>query len=466
MQFQNAAPEGAGKIRLDQVAAQSDGATAGSQIPGSPLRITLAFGKSGLEIDLPQGPSWQVLQLHGKAPLNDVPGALAAALDCPVGTPPLVDLARGKSTAAIAVCDITRPAPNPMTLPPLLDRLQQAGIARDGITIHIATGLHRAATAAEVNAILGPAIAANYHVLNHDAKDAASHVKLGATRSGTPVSIDREFVRADLHITLGFIEQHLMAGFSGGRKLIAPGLAGQDTIRVLHSPRFMREAAACEGSLEKNPLHAELIEIAAMARHDFMLDVALTKRREITGIFAGHGVKAHGAGVSFIRNSLLKSLPEPVDAAITTGAGYPLDLTFYQTIKGLTAAQHIVKPGGKILAFGECAEGIGSAAFRAELARLTSYEQYLKAIEAAPVAIDQWQLEKLAMAGRGRDILFYTPGISPHEVGGLSDRIFPTPETAIAAFLDGLPEDASIAVIPEGPYVFAQVTQGAAASTR
>jgi lactate racemase len=425
------------------------------------LRITLAFGKSGLEIDLPQGPTWHVLQSQGWTPLKDLPGALTDALDCPIGVPPLVDLAKDKQTAAIAVCDITRPAPNSVTLPPLLERLHRAGITKNRITIHIATGLHRAATPSEIKAILGPSIAASYRVLNHNARDPASHVALGNTRGGTPVYIDKEFLAADLHITLGFIEQHLMAGFSGGRKLIAPGLTAQDTIKVLHSPKFMRDAASSEGSIEENPLHAELMEIAAMAGHDFMLDVALTKKREITGIFAGHGTKAHEAGICFIRNSLLQRLPEPMDAAITTGAGYPLDLTFYQTIKGITAAQHIVKPGGKILVFGECAEGIGTSAFRTELARLTTYEEYLKDIENSPVAVDQWQLEKLAMAGRNHDTLFYVPGITPNDAGGLSSSVFPTSESALKALLQGLPQNARIAVIPEGPYVFAQVMRDA-----
>lgn len=424
------------------------------------MQITLAFGKSGLDLDLPAGPCWQILRSRHETALEDVDAALAAALDQPIGTPALLDLARGRSKAAIAVCDITRPAPNSITLPPLLERLRRAGIPRDGITIHIATGLHRAATAAEIEKILGPAIAAEYRVLNHDAKDISSHVRLGETRSGTPVHIDRTFFDADLHITLGFIEQHLMAGFSGGRKLIAPGLAAQETIKVLHSPRFMRSASASEGVIEGNPLHAELLEIASMARHDFMLDVVLTKSRGIAGVFAGQPRMAHDAGVQFVRESQLERLAEPVDAVITTGAGYPLDLTFYQTIKGVTAAQHIVKPGGKILVFGECAEGIGTSEFGRQLGELSTFENYLAKIENKPVQVDQWQLEKLAMVGRGVEILFYVPGVAPRDTGGLSGFVYESPAAALEALLRGLPRNARIAVIPEGPYVFARVCTG------
>jgi nickel-dependent lactate racemase len=422
------------------------------------MRVRLAFGRSGLDIELPDGPSWRVLRSRQEIPLSDVPAALAHALDHPIGSPPLIELAKGKASAAIAVCDITRPAPNSVTLPPLLDRLHRAGISPDTVTIHIATGLHRPATRTEIEAILGSSIAARYRVLNHYAKDCASHVHLGATKSGTPIFIDREFLAADLHLTLGFIEPHLMAGFSGGRKLIVPGLAAQETIKVLHSPKFMRQQSASEGSVDENPLHDELLEIAAIARHDFMLDVVLTRTREIAGVFAGHPTKGHAAGVGFVRDSLLETLPEPVDAVITTGAGYPLDLTFYQTIKGVTAAQHIVKPGGRILVFGECSEGMGAPEFSAQMASFSTYQEFLQRIDRAPVEVDQWQLEKLAMVGCRMDTLFHVPGIATGTVGGLKSRILESPTAALEELLRGLPKNASIAVIPEGPYVLAQIS--------
>ncbi len=426
------------------------------------MRIQLAFGKSGLAVDLPPGPQWQVLHTRSAAPLPDVPSALAHALDHPIAAPPLAELARGKRTAAISVCDITRPAPNSVTLPPLLERLHAGGISRDAVTLFIATGLHRPATADEILSILGEQIAARYRVINHFARDLDSHAALGHTRRGTPVFIQKEFVEADLHITLGFIEQHLMAGFSGGRKLIAPGLAAQETIKVLHSPAFMREPLAIEGSIEQNPLHNELIEIGAMARHDFMLDVALTRTRQIAGVFAGSGVQAHAAGVDFVRRTLLEQLDQPADAVLTTSAGYPLDLTFYQTVKGVTAAQHLVKPGGKILVMAECAEGVGAPEFAAMVSRVKSYEACLDELARTPVEVDQWQLEKLALAGRRCELLFYTPGIPPRMAGALAPAMYPTPAAALAALVNGLRPNARVLVIPEGPYVFAQVAPRAA----
>ncbi len=430
------------------------------------MKVQVAFGKRGLELELPDGPDYHIVKVHSAPPLADVEKALAAALDTPVAGLPLQQLARGKKTAAISVCDITRPAPNPITLPPVLERLHRAGIAAENVTICVATGLHRGATEDELRTILGPKIAATYRIANHDAKDRELHRFLGPTQQGTPVYIDERFMAADLHITLGFIEQHLMLGFSGGRKLIAPGLAAQETIKVLHSPRFMREKRATEGSIRENPLHAELLEVARMARHDFMLDVTLTRAREISGVFAGEPVAAHAAGVEFMRDSSVEYLPEPVDAVITSAAGYPLDLSFYQTIKGVTAVQHILKPGGTVLILGECAEGAGSPEFAAMMRRYQGPRAFLDEIENAPVEVDQWQLEKLALVGLKHDVLLYTPGIAREDLGSLGRNTFDNAAAAVAGLLLRLPKNARVAVVPDGPYAYARVKTPLLPATR
>jgi lactate racemase len=270
-------------------------------------------------------------------------------------------------------------------------------------------------------------------------------------RSGTPV----------LHLTLGFIEPHLMLGFSGGRKLIAPGLAAQETIKVLHSPKFMRDARAVEGSVEDNPLHRELLEIARMARHDFIVDVALTRDRKIAGVFAGDAEPAHAAGMRFVSKVMLEQLDGPADAVITSSAGYPLDLTFYQAVKGITAAQHIVRPGGRILLVAECSEGPGAAEFRELLKRTPSHRDYLDSISTAPVIVDQWQLEKLALVAEKAQVLFYTPGLPQEYRSALWGRIYDSAAEAVSALTAGLPDGATIALMPEGPYVLARTATAA-----
>jgi len=423
------------------------------------MKTHFAFGKNGIDVTVPNGPHYRVLHSRSASDIRDLPTALAAALDHPIGTAPLVELAAGKHTAAISVCDITRPAPNRLTLPPLLQRLHTAGIPREGVTILIATGLHRPATKEEVDIILGPEIAASYRVVSHEARDLERHVHLGATRRGTPVYIDERFITADLHITLGFVEQHLMLGFSGGRKLIAPGLAAQQTIKAIHAPRFMREPMATEGSIAHNPLHAELLEIAGMARHDFMLDVTLTQERAISGVFAGDPVRAHAAAVDFIESTSLERLPRPADAVITSAAGYPLDLTFYQIVKGVTAAQHIARAGGRILVVAECAEGVGSPEFARKLASYNGHTGFLDEIRDAAVEVDQWQLEKLALCGLKHELYFYTPGVHKQQLGSLGHRAYNNLDEAIAAVLSGLSADAQVVLVPEGPYTFARAEE-------
>ena len=423
------------------------------------MKLTLAFDKFGTEIDVPGRITPTVLEPRFAQALDDPAAAIRAALDAPIRSASLEQMAAGKTSAAISVCDITRPAPNRVVLPEVMAALERGGIPRSGMRILIATGLHREATAAELEEILGPKILARYAVDSHRARRDDEQAPLGETRGGTPVYIDRRFIDADLHLTLGFVEPHLMAGFSGGRKLIAPGLAGEKTIKRLHSPLFMRDAQATEGSFPDNPLHRELTEIASMARHDFMVDVALTRTRGIAAVFAGEPEAAHAEGVEFVRESTLAGVEELADAVITTSGGYPLDLTFYQAVKGITAASHIVKPGGTILLVAACREGLGSPEFAGLVRRASDWRTLLDELERAPVEVDQWQAEKLAMVAEKARLSFCVPGVAGEDRRHLWGPTFETPQEAVDDLVAGLPVDASLVIIPEGPYVFSQVSQ-------
>ena len=422
------------------------------------MKSLFFFGRNRIEVEVPEGITCRELRSRKAIAVPDETAAVEAALEAPIASAALSEIARGKKTAAISVCDITRPAPNRVTLPPVLKRLNRAGITNQNILILIATGLHRAATAEEVEMIVGPEIAANYRVVSHNARAREEHRFIGETRRGTPVYVDERFISADLHITLGFVEQHLMLGFSGGRKLIVPGLAAQETIKVIHSPKFIREPLATEGSIEGNPLHEELLECARMARHDFIVDVALTQDRKIAGVFAGNAVKAHAAGVEFVERACLEEIDEPADLVITSAAGFPLDLTFYQAVKGITAATHLAKPGGRILLVAECTEGMGSAEFAAMIRNMGDFAKYLDDVRDQPVDVDRWQVEKLALAGVQNDVYFYAPGVTKAELGSLGARAFDTLREAVSAMVRGLPRNGRVTLVPEGPYTFARAT--------
>jgi nickel-dependent lactate racemase len=418
--------------------------------------VEFAFGKTGLEVALPEGPEWQELRVKWAESLEDPLEAIEKALDGPIGCVPLAEMAKGKRSAAISVCDITRPAPNRLTLPPVLRRLAEAGIPKEETRILIATGLHREATEAELIEILGEDIRREYPIVNHNARNREDHEWLGHTQSGTPVYVDKRWVSADLHITLGFIEQHLMAGFSGGRKLIAPGVAFEETIRTLHSPRFMRDERAVEGSIEENPLHKELLEIAQLAGHDFAMDVVLAEGRRIASVFAGQPQQAHAEGIGFVRKHTTQWIDSKVDAAVTTAAGYPLDLTFYQAVKGVTAASHLVRPGGIILLLAACDEGAGAQEFARLLKESRDAGEFLKTISDSPVVIDQWQLEKLALVCQTHRVWFYTPGLPAEYHSSVWGEIFLTAAEAFDRLAEETGPGARVAVIPEGPYVFAR----------
>ena len=421
------------------------------------MEVQLAFDREGTTVNIPDDLDTQVLRPRFATGLPDEDAALAAAIANPIGCPSLEQLARGKKSAAISVCDITRPAPNKTVLPHVVRALQAGGIPSSRITIMIATGLHREATPEELEEIVGAEMLKRHPVHSHRAREIDEQVFLGETSAGTQAFVDARFFEADLHITLGFIEPHLMAGFSGGRKLISIGLAGERTIKRLHSPLYMRDPKATEGSFPDNPLHRELLEIAAMAGHDFMVDVALTDTRAIAAVFAGEPVSAHAQGVEFVRQSTLASINQPADAVITTSGGYPLDLTFYQAVKGLTAAAHIVRDGGEILLAAACNEGLGGPEFSQLVRESDDASELLDALSRRSVRVDQWQAEKLAMVAKRAQLSFCVPGLSEADRAKLWGPSHGDAQTAVDGLVGRLQDGARIVVIPEGPYVFSQL---------
>ncbi len=294
---------------------------------------------------------------------RDAVAAIEDGLVHPIAGPSLAALAAGKRTAAISVCDITRPAPNPVVLPPLLRHLEgMRQIPRENIRILIATGLHRPATDGEIRQIVGPDVAAPVPRLESRREKSRAAPALGHNPLRYAGMDRRTFYQRRPAPDPGIYRAAPDAGILRRAKADRPGIGeAEATIKQLHSPRFNRDPRVREASIVDNPLHAELLEIAGMARHDFIVDVSLTRDRRISAVFAGEPVAAHRAGVQWVSSALMQDVGQPADAVITTSAGYPLDLTFYQSVKGVTAASQIVRQGGRILLFGACEEGRGRA---------------------------------------------------------------------------------------------------------
>jgi nickel-dependent lactate racemase len=423
------------------------------------MKVRLDYGLNGLDVNVPE--QADVLQMAATAGIKEIDARLEEALRHPIGTPALKTLAAGRRDACIVIADITRPVPNATILPPILRILQEQGIPRDKITILIGTGLHRPNEGEELIALVGEEIARDYHIINHRARDKDTLVYLGDTSGGAPIWIDRVYVEADLKIATSLIEPHLMAGYSGGRKAICPGLMGVETMRVLHGPKLLSHPHAAEGIIEGNPFHRQALEVAQRAGVDITLNVSMNAQRQITGIFCGDLEKAHAAGVDFVASQAAAFVDTPADVVITSSAGLPLDLTFYQAVKGLTAVLPIVKKGGTILIAAECSEGLGGPEFSELLLKTASVDEFLQRL-ADPYffVIDQWQLQELCKVLGKATVKLYSSAIAAQYGNDLLVETVPSIEDGLKEAMGEYGADARIAVVPKGPYVLTQVRGG------
>ncbi|MDE0553387.1 MAG: nickel-dependent lactate racemase [Candidatus Poribacteria bacterium] len=422
------------------------------------MKVEMRYGTGTLPMEIPEENVAGVLEIAESVPLPDENGAVREAIARPIASPPLAELAGGRESACIVISDITRPVPNKVILPPLLEVLEASGIPREKITILIATGIHRPNNAEELETMVGSDIMETYRIVNHFSQKIETQAYLGKTENGTPVYINKTYLESDLKITTGLIEPHLMAGYSGGRKAICPGIASVETMKVMHGPELMEHPKSAVGILDGNPFHKEATEIALMAGVDFNLNVAIDKQRSITGIFAGDMVKSHLVGAAFVEKQAKVTLSAPADAVVVSSAGSPLDSTFYQAIKGLLTAVEVVKQGGSILLVAACSEGIGSKPFTDLIFKTDDLAAFVQGLyNPANFVIDQWQLEELAKVARKADIYFYTDGIPYHQRAKLFVHPLKTAQEGIQEILDRYGADAQIAVIPEGPYVLAQL---------
>jgi nickel-dependent lactate racemase len=422
------------------------------------MRIKMDYGKTGLMVDLPNEKVIGPLEIKNAIPLANQSQAISDALANPIGSKPLAEIAKGKKTACILICDITRPVPNKVILPQILKTIEEAGVPRSGITILIATGLHRPNEGEELVELVGEDIANNYRVENHHGKETSEHDYLGITPKGVPVYIDSRYIRAELKITTGLIEPHLMAGYSGGRKVICPGIAGIETVKVWHGPKFLEHPNADCGIVEGNPVHEENTYIALMSGCDFIVNVCVDGNRQITWAGAGDMIKAWEAGVSFVRQVVRVPIKEPVDIVLTSCAGYPLDITWYQAVKGLIGALPIIKKGGTIILVASLTEGLGSPEFQQVLSENPDLKAFKKRIlETDYFVMDQWQLEEFAKVIEKCKVKVYSKGLEHSVLNKCHVTAIDSVEQAIAESLQEYGPLARIAVIPKGPYVLACV---------
>ncbi|MCB2227704.1 MAG: nickel-dependent lactate racemase [Desulfarculaceae bacterium] len=416
-------------------------------------RIAIPMGRDFVELALTPEQQERVTLLEGTAlpPLPDPVGAVAASLAAPLGGPPLAQLARGKRSACVVVSDITRPVPNPLILPPLLAALENAGMPREGITILIATGMHRANTGPELIELLGPEVAGAYRVVNHDCRDAGALAEIGRI-DGNPIALNRLYLEAELKIVTGLIEPHPFAGFSGGAKSILPGVASLESMKHMHSYAMVADPRLAGGRLEDNPFQEQVRRIGAKAGLDFLLNVVIDRERRLLGIFAGAFPEAHDQGCALAARQSVVRVDQPFDLVVTNGGGHPLDATLYQASKGLLAARPITRPGGAVLWLVAASEGLGSPEYCAMVTRCGDAAGF-RAAHGAPedFVVDQWGAQcYFQCLDHMERVLLHSPGVTPEQAAAFGLEQVPDLGAAWQELLAAYPR---VAVMPEGPYL-------------
>jgi nickel-dependent lactate racemase len=323
------------------------------------MKVHLAYGRNGLDVEFPDGRTTVITPSH-VAGLTDERAAFVEALRKPIAAKPLGETIRPEDRICIVFSDITRATPNERIIPWLLAELERCGARRENLTLLNGLGTHRPNTKAELEKLLTPEVVANYRVINHEPTNPDALAKVGVTRAGNEILLNRHLVEADVRIITGFIEPHFFAGFSGGPKGVMPGVAGQHTVERNHGAAMIGHPNATWGVTFGNPLWEEILEVAqTVNRRLFLINVTLNDAKQITGVFAGDLVEAHRAGCAFVKRTAMQPVDAPFEVVVTTNSGYPLDLNLYQAVKGMSAASRIVRPGGAIIIATECGDAQG-----------------------------------------------------------------------------------------------------------
>lgn len=413
------------------------------------MKICLAYGTSGLDVSLPDGVRPDVIQPTYVAAPVDQAGAVRHALRDPIGSRPLRELVKPSDTVRIVCNDMTRPTPYHTILPVLLEELSH--VPDENIVLLIANGTHRANTRDELKAMLGEPIMHRFRIVQNDAWDRQTHAPVGTTASGNEIWIHKEYLRGDVRILTGFIEPHFFAGFSGGGKACMPGLALLETSVRNHSARNIDHPMATWGVTHGNPIWEEVREAVLMVPSTILLNVALNREKQITGVFAGGVEQAHDRGCAFVGRHAMVPVDAPYDIVITSNSGYPLDLSLYQAVKGMSAAARIVKDGGAIILAADCWDGIPDhGQYKRLLFEANGPAALLERIRAGG-GHDSWQAQIHASICEKTDVYLFSHNLSDEEI----ERAMLKPCRSIAGtverLLQSLGPDASICVLPEGP---------------
>ncbi len=407
------------------------------------MHFDLKFGKKTQELQCPDERILGVLLPKEPETLPNAHEEVMRALKNPIGSPPLRKIVNKGDTIAIITSDVTRPCPSHLLLPPLLEELEEAGIAKEDICIVFALGTHRKHTEEEIISLVGKDIYEQYTCIDSDMDNC---VEVGISSNGTPFDIFKPVVDAHKRICLGNIEYHYFAGYSGGDKAIMPGVATTRSIQANH--RMMIEPKACTGNIQDNPIRHDIEELEKFLSVDFLLNVILSPNKDIMKAVAGHHITAHREGCKFLDGLYKFPLQQPADIVVVSAGGFPKDINMYQAQKALDNARYAVKEGGVIILLASCNELYGSATFERWVKNATSPEQIIKDIhahfelgghKAAAIALTLQKAKVFCVSDMPDDVcksLFFEPFATVQEALKAADAI--------------CGENASVLIMPNG----------------
>jgi nickel-dependent lactate racemase len=413
-------------------------------------RVQLAYGRTGLSLEVDQAAD--VIEPRYLRGLPDEAAAIRQALRAPTSGRPLCELVPRGASVGISVCDVTRPFPGRRILPVLFHELHACGAGQ--ISVFIATGTHRACAPTELEQMLGRDVLDSCRLVQHDAFDRGRHRQVGTVLgTTTPALVEGEFLDQTVRITTGFIEPHFFAGFSGGPKMVAPGLAAIETVLDMHSAARIGDPCATWGITQGNPVHDAARAIAAQVGISFNLDVTLNREHAITSVFSGELFASHAAGCVLSRATAMAPVSAAYDVVVTTNSGYPLDQNLYQTIKGISAAAQIVKAGGSIVVASECSDGLPAHGGYGDLLRgARDPDTFLTQLFSPGFSVhDQWQVQIQAQIQRKAHVFVKSDGLSADQLRAAWFEPVDDLAGCVAARLHAAGPGARVAILPQGP---------------
>ncbi len=420
------------------------------------MKVKLAYGRSGMTVNMPDNRT-TVIDPHFMPGIPDQGASILHALLHPIRSAALQDVVGPEDTVAIVFCDQSSPMPNALVLPIVLDQLQH--VPRRNIVLVQATGARKSSGHDELSAAIAPAILKNYRVVQHNAHDRTTQTLVGRMTDGAEVWLNSEVVAASKRIVVGYIEPHFFAGFTGGPENIAPGVAGIDTIGALQSPRLIAQEKATWGIAAGNPVWERMCEAARLIDVAFNLSVTLNNRHHVTNVFAGELWQSHHIGVEFSRKTALRGIPQSFDVVVTTNAGYPLDQSLCQSVKGISAAAQIVRPGGAIVVAAECSEGIPET---------SNFKKLLKQAETADALLDMlnrpgakaqdyWEAQILAQIQKKARVFLKAGYLSDQQIRDCLLLPISSVETCVSDLLEEMGPTATVGVLTQGPMAIPMV---------